>query len=113
MVFRGIPLEPAYCIAESSIPLNEKRNPKRIEKRAVHNGEYLYTVKVGVLIRESIRMSWQAVRLNKLRSLLSVLGITIGIFCVVAVYSLVHSLIHFFHSLVRFWSIVKFTLICF
>lgn len=49
-------------------------------------------MKVGVLIRESMRMSWQAVRLNKLRSLLSVLGITIGIFCVVAVYSLVHSL---------------------
>ena len=37
-------------------------------------------------------MSIQAVRLNKLRSLLSILGITIGIFCVVAVYSLVHSL---------------------
>lgn len=33
-----------------------------------------------------------AVRLNKLRSFLSVLGITIGIFCVVSVYALVHSL---------------------
>lgn len=37
-------------------------------------------------------MSYQAVRLNKLRSLLSVLGISIGIFCVVSVYALVHSL---------------------
>ncbi len=37
-------------------------------------------------------MSFQAVRLNKLRSLLSVLGISIGIFCVVSVYALVHSL---------------------
>ena len=49
-------------------------------------------MKIGVLFRETIRMSIQAVRLNKLRSLLSILGITIGIFCVVAVYSLVHSL---------------------
>ncbi len=45
-----------------------------------------------VLIRETLRMSYQAVRLNKLRSLLSVLGISIGIFCVVSVYALVHSL---------------------
>ena len=37
-------------------------------------------------------MSYQAVRLNKLRSILSVLGISIGIFCVVSVYALVHSL---------------------
>lgn len=45
-----------------------------------------------VLIRETLRMSYQSVRLNKLRSLLSVLGISIGIFCVVSVYALVHSL---------------------
>jgi putative ABC transport system permease protein len=37
-------------------------------------------------------MSYQSVRLNKLRSFLSVLGISIGIFCVVSVYALVHSL---------------------
>lgn len=45
-----------------------------------------------VLIVESLRMSWNSVRLNKLRSALSVLGITIGIFCIVSVYALVHSL---------------------
>lgn len=45
-----------------------------------------------VLIRETLRMSYQSVRLNKLRSFLSVLGISIGIFCVVSVYALVHSL---------------------
>lgn len=37
-------------------------------------------------------MSVSAIRQNKLRSLLSVLGITIGIYCIVAVYALVHSL---------------------
>ncbi len=45
-----------------------------------------------ILLVESLRMSWNAVRLNKLRSALSVLGITIGIFCIVSVYALVHSL---------------------
>ena len=45
-----------------------------------------------VILVESLRMSWNAVRLNKLRSALSVLGITIGIFCIVSVYALVHSL---------------------
>jgi len=37
-------------------------------------------------------VSVSAIRQNKLRSLLSVLGITIGIYCIVAVYALVHSL---------------------
>lgn len=37
-------------------------------------------------------MSVSAIRQNKLRSVLSVLGITIGIYCIVAVYALVHSL---------------------
>jgi len=49
-------------------------------------------VNTRVLIRETLRMSYQSVRLNKLRSFLSVLGISIGIFCVVSVYALVHSL---------------------
>jgi putative ABC transport system permease protein len=44
------------------------------------------------LFLESVRMSTDAVKRNKLRSLLSVLGITIGIFCIVSVYALVHSL---------------------
>ena len=37
-------------------------------------------------------MSGSAIVQNKLRSLLSVLGITIGIFCIISVYALVHSL---------------------
>jgi len=37
-------------------------------------------------------VSVSAIRQNKLRSVLSVLGITIGIYCIVAVYALVHSL---------------------
>jgi putative ABC transport system permease protein len=41
---------------------------------------------------EMVRMSFSAVKVNKLRSLLSVLGISIGIFCVVSVYALVNSL---------------------
>ena len=44
------------------------------------------------LFLESVRMSTDSVKRNKLRSLLSVLGITIGIFCIVSVYALVHSL---------------------
>ena len=39
-----------------------------------------------------MRVSLSAIRQNKLRSVLSVLGITIGIYCIVAVYALVHSL---------------------
>lgn len=41
---------------------------------------------------EALKMSFMALVNNKLRSALSVLGITIGIFCVVSVYALVHSL---------------------
>jgi ABC-type antimicrobial peptide transport system permease subunit len=37
-------------------------------------------------------MSGSAIKQNKLRSILSVLGITIGIFCIISVYALVHSL---------------------
>jgi putative ABC transport system permease protein len=39
-----------------------------------------------------VRVSLSAIQQNKLRSVLSVLGITIGIYCIVAVYALVHSL---------------------
>jgi putative ABC transport system permease protein len=41
---------------------------------------------------ESLRFSFLAIRQNKLRSFLSVLGITIGIYCIIAVYALVHSM---------------------
>lgn len=41
---------------------------------------------------ESLSMAVDAIRKNKLRSVLSVLGITIGIYCIIVVYALVHSL---------------------
>jgi putative ABC transport system permease protein len=49
-------------------------------------------LKLGIFISETVRVSLSAIRQNKLRSVLSVLGITIGIYCIVAVYALVHSL---------------------
>jgi len=49
-------------------------------------------LRIGIFISETVRVSVSAIRQNKLRSLLSVLGITIGIYCIVAVYALVHSL---------------------
>ncbi len=47
---------------------------------------------VRIPLYESFKMSASAILQNKLRSLLSVLGITIGIFCIISVYALVHSL---------------------
>ena len=49
-------------------------------------------MKPGIFITETVRVSVSAIQQNKLRSVLSVLGITIGIYCIVAVYALVHSL---------------------
>jgi putative ABC transport system permease protein len=49
-------------------------------------------MRIGIFIAETVRVSLSAIRQNKLRSVLSVLGITIGIYCIVAVYALVHSL---------------------
>ncbi|MCX8484169.1 MAG: hypothetical protein RIS91_42 [Bacteroidota bacterium] len=49
-------------------------------------------MKLGIFISETVRVSLSAIQQNKLRSVLSVLGITIGIYCIVAVYALVHSL---------------------
>ena len=43
------------------------------------------------LFLESFRFAWQALVANKLRSLLSLLGITIGIFSVISVFTLVDS----------------------
>ena len=45
-----------------------------------------------IFFSETMRVSISAIRQNKLRSVLSVLGITIGIYCIIAVYALVHSL---------------------
>lgn len=47
---------------------------------------------IRIPLYESFKMSGSAIVQNKLRSLLSVLGITIGIFCIISVYALVHSL---------------------
>ena len=44
------------------------------------------------IIRESIRMAGSQLMSNKLRTFLSLLGITIGIFCIIAVLSAVDSL---------------------
>ena len=44
------------------------------------------------LIWESLVMSVQAVTVNRLRALLSLLGITIGIFAIIAVFTIVDSL---------------------
>lgn len=41
---------------------------------------------------ESFRFAWQALRSNLLRTLLSLLGVTIGIFAIIAVFTLVDSL---------------------
>jgi putative ABC transport system permease protein len=41
---------------------------------------------------ESIRFAWQALRSNILRTILSLLGVTIGIFSIVAIYSFVDSM---------------------
>jgi putative ABC transport system permease protein len=49
-------------------------------------------VKPGIFLLETAKYSLGSIRQNKLRSVLSVLGITIGIYCIIAVYALVHSM---------------------
>lgn len=44
------------------------------------------------LIFESFRFAWTALRTNALRTILSLLGVTVGIFCIIAVFTLVDSL---------------------
>lgn len=44
------------------------------------------------IILESFSQAWQALKANKLRTLLSLLGVTIGIFCIIGVQSAVDSL---------------------
>lgn len=52
---------------------------------------YLYPM-VLTLLKESIIFAWQALVSNKLRTLLSLLGITIGIFAIITVFTIVDSL---------------------
>ena len=47
---------------------------------------------LGRIVYESISQAWLSLKANKLRSFLSLLGITIGIFCIIAVFSAVASL---------------------
>lgn len=52
---------------------------------------YIY-VMVLTLLKESIIFAWQALVSNKLRTFLSLLGITIGIFAIITVFTIVDSL---------------------
>lgn len=45
-----------------------------------------------ILFKESLRFAWQSLAANKLRSFLSLLGITIGIFAIILVFTIVDSL---------------------
>lgn len=47
---------------------------------------------VGALLKESIGFAWQALVANKLRTVLSLAGITIGIFAIISVFTIVDSL---------------------
>ena len=47
---------------------------------------------VLILIRESFLFAMEALRVNKLRTILSLLGITIGIFAIIAVFTATDSL---------------------
>ncbi|WP_167291186.1 ABC transporter permease [Hymenobacter busanensis] len=44
------------------------------------------------LVLESFRFAWQALRANLLRTILSLLGVTVGIFAIIAVFTVVDSL---------------------
>lgn len=44
------------------------------------------------LVRESLRFAFQEIVVNKIRTLLSLLGITIGIFCIIAVFTIFDSM---------------------
>ena len=45
-----------------------------------------------ILFTESVKFAWDALVKNKLRTLLSLLGISIGIFCIITVLAAVDSL---------------------
>ena len=44
------------------------------------------------LITESFRFAYSSLVINKLRTILSLLGITIGIFCIISVFTIIDSL---------------------
>ncbi len=49
-------------------------------------------MKVVRLILESFRFAWNALKMNILRTILSLLGVTVGIFAIIAVFTIVDSL---------------------
>ncbi|MEQ6119737.1 ABC transporter permease [Reichenbachiella sp. MALMAid0571] len=49
-------------------------------------------MKIFRLVLESFRFAWQALKANLLRTTLSLLGVTVGIFAIIAVFTLVDSL---------------------
>ncbi|MGC8802989.1 MAG: ABC transporter permease, partial [Bacteroidales bacterium] len=55
---------------------------------AVHHKRVLFTN----LIVESLSMAWQSVKINRLRAVLTLFGLSIGIFSIVAVFTAVDAL---------------------
>ena len=53
------------------------------------------------LFRESLSFAWQAILVNRLRTLLSLLGVMVGIFVISAVFTVVTSLLHL---TLAFWA---------
>ena len=54
------------------------------------------------LVLESFRFAWEALKSNLLRTILSLLGVTIGIFAIIAVYTVVDSLERSFRDSMSF-----------
>jgi putative ABC transport system permease protein len=44
------------------------------------------------ILNESLRFAYQNIRANLLRTLLSLLGVTIGVFCIISILTLVDSI---------------------
>ncbi len=62
---------------------------------------YLYTMLFLTLLRESVIFAFHALRVNRLRTTLSLLGITIGIFAIIAVFTAVDSMANKIRSSVQ------------
>ena len=58
----------------------------------IHNLKFTIKMIFFRLIFESFNFAWQALRANVLRTALSLLGVTVGIFSIIAVYTIVDSL---------------------
>lgn len=47
---------------------------------------------IWIFIKEALIMAWQSLRSNKLRTILTISGITIGIFSIIAVFTVIDSI---------------------